>query len=489
MKKKTLKKICSAVLAGTMVLSLTACGGESSDDAGKTSVSPSAEDGTSVSQEADADIEENADGKTASALPEAKDLGGRTIKIGLWWDEFYDSEYQSLEDITAAGGSYDNAETAQMKLDAVRQVEERWNCRIDYVNLGWQGTIDSIGTSVTNGTPDCDIYLTDLQFGIAPVINGYAQKISDIASEDSDIRNDQIVFTRFPVLGNDDYLFYGSSSIPGGAIYLAYNASMLDELGLEAPESLAEKGEWTWDKFADYCSQLTRDIDGDGNMDVYGYGSTSNRTISGFLASNNAQVAASSTEGLSDAKTMETFNYIDRLYNVDGTARPYTDDWSDQENALFQNKAAFAFVNHYQLRDRDVDYDIRICPAPTGPSGDGSMTPIQMNNCYFIPVGVEDAASVYQVFEELNNWFDYDTSYRDDATSFESAFVDEEQLELAYAEGAKSNEDMWSNVINCPVNDVFWAIVVNKEMSVSQAIESYKQQMQDALDSMTANIG
>ena len=51
-------------------------------------------------------------------------------------------------------------------------------------------------------------------------------------------------------------------------MYMTYNAAMIDSLGLEAPESLAEKGEWTWDKFAEYAKACTQDTDGDGNMDV-----------------------------------------------------------------------------------------------------------------------------------------------------------------------------------------------------------------------------
>ena len=100
-----------------------------------------------------------------------------------------------------------------MKLDAVRAVEEKWNCKIEWVNLGWDGIIDSINTSVTAGTPDCDIYLTDLQFGISPVANGYVQKISDYAPADSDILTDGTVFTRQNLLGNDDYLFHESTKM------------------------------------------------------------------------------------------------------------------------------------------------------------------------------------------------------------------------------------------------------------------------------------
>ena len=491
MKKKKLgNKLAAVVLSCAMAMSLTACGGSSkSPDAGTDA--PAADSSTA---ETDAKQTESTAGEAsseaaeASYLPEAKDLGGRTIKIGVWWDIFYESGYDTLDDITAAGGTFDNAETAQMQLDAVHQVEERWNCKIDYVNLGWDGIMDSIATSVTAGTPDCDIYFADLQFGISPVMNGYAQKLSEIAPADADVLNDETIFTRFNLLGSDDYLFTNTSEIPSGALYMAYNAEMLDSLNLEAPEKLAERGEWTWDKFEEYIDALTQDTDGDGNIDVYGYSSIFTNTIQGFCASNNAQIAASTTEGLSDPKTVEVFNLIDRMYNVNGTARPLNqDDWDDNWNGLFSGKYAFSFVQPYMLiAQLDThDFDVRICPAPIGPSGDGSMTAPQVTNYYFIPVGVEDPTSVYMVWEELNNWFKGDTSYRDNPDWFMSAFVDEDQLELAYKEGYKANSDIWNSIPGMDIGAVFYSIAVNKDASVSQAIESNKQLVQDALDALT----
>ena len=489
--RKLANKLAAVMMSAVLAMSMTACGDSSGSDSNagsSTDAGSSSDNAASSGGNAQQDSANDTSGDSTDGLdlPEAKDMGGRTIKIGLWWDIFYESGYDTLDDITAAGGTFDNAETAQMQLDAVHRVEERWNCKIDYVNLGWDGIMDSLATSVTAGTPDCDIYFVDLQFGVSPVMNGYAQKLSEIAPAGADVLNDQTVFTKFDLLGEDDYLFTLSTTIPSGALYMAYNAEMLDSLNLEAPEDLAARGEWTWDKFEEYLDALTQDTDGDGNIDVYGYSSIFTNTIQGFCASNNATIADSMTEGLSDPKTVEVFNLIDRMYNVNGTARPLSDDWDDNWNGLFSGKYAFSFVQPYMLiAQLDThDFDVRICPAPVGPDGDGSMTGPQVVNYYFIPVGVEDATSVYQIYEELNNWYLGDTSLRDNPDWFMSAFVDEEQLELAYEEGYKSNSDIWNSIPGMDVGAVFYSIAVNKDASVSQAIESNKQLVQDALDAL-----
>ena len=162
MKKKTLAtKISAALMSAILVMSMAACGNDdgsqgSSGDSSQASDSQASDDGGAASDEASADAEgassaeggEEASGEGGEAsgdgenqaggvvvLHEPKDLGGRTIKIGLWWDEYWDSNYQTLDDVTAAGGSYPNSETMQMKLDKIRDIESRWNCKIEWVNL------------------------------------------------------------------------------------------------------------------------------------------------------------------------------------------------------------------------------------------------------------------------------------------------------------------------------------------------------------------
>lgn len=485
--------------SSVMALSMAGCGGNAAST--ETAQTPAESTDTSTNETvesaaptestepvASTEAEEVATPTNASHEEyEAVDLGGRTIKVGIWWDVFISSEYQSLEDITAAGGTYNNAETTQMQLDNLRELEQKWNCKIEFVNLGWDGIIESINTSVTAGTPECDIYLCDMSFGLAPALNGYVQKISSYAPADSDILNDQTVLRKIDVLGDDDLFFSEASGIPSGAMYMVYNQSIIDSLGLESPEELAAKGEWTWDKFAEYAKACTQDTDGDGNPDVYGYGSAWTLTVQGFAASNNASIASSQTEGLSTPETTETFEFINKLYNEDKSARPYVDDWNDDLLAWSSGKVAFSFTQPWILIQElnNHDFDMRVVQAPTGPHGDASMTPPAIVNSYMIPVGVEDPESVYKVFEEYTNWFDYDTEYRDDWEWFESGFVDEEQVELAADLGSKATSDFW-NIIDTEgaVSGVFYGVVVNADSTVAQAIESNKQILQSQLDNL-----
>ena len=57
---------------------------------------------------------------------------------------------------------------------------------------------------------------------------------------------------------------------------LAFNLQMVEDANLEDPRDLVERGEWTWEKFREYCKTLTKDTDGDGNIrDVFSTGALS----------------------------------------------------------------------------------------------------------------------------------------------------------------------------------------------------------------------
>lgn len=421
---------------------------------------------------------EETDGDPYAQYP-AIDMGGRTIRIATWWDFFYDSRHTDPMD----NPGVNNTETAQMEIDNIRRIEEKYNVTIEFSNLGWEGIIDNINTSVVSGTPDYDIYTVDLQFGLAPAMNGYAMPVSDYAPDYSDIMTDQTIMTPYETFG--ETYFFSETTLPTGGTYMLYNATMLDELGLEDPNELLANGEWTWEKFAEMTKATTRDTDGDGNIDVYGFGGVTTDTTNEFVASNGGAIAKDLTEGLSSPETVEALEFIYNMYNVDNVAKPYTDNWEEQQLAWVDGEVAFAPVQAFSLISNgpELSYDYRIVKWPQGPSGDGTQAGEPIVNYYFIPKGVENPEAVYQIFEEFRNWFAFDESYRDNYDWIETAFTNLDDLDLAMEIGYMGNGDLWKVAdVNGAVGEAAYNIFMG-EMTVSQAVESYKQILQDGLDS------
>ena len=55
-----------------------------------------------------------------------------------------------------------------------------------------------------------------------------------------------------------------AENMVGSTMPLGFNLQMIEDANLEDPRDLVERGEWTWEKFREYCKVLTKDTDGDG---------------------------------------------------------------------------------------------------------------------------------------------------------------------------------------------------------------------------------
>ncbi len=469
---RRVKKAVAVGLSAAMVFGLAACG--SSDS---TSSDSASSDSSSTAESTESSSESSSTLYNEGAT--------RTIKIGTWYDHYYDSTNTDIHD----DPSVSDEELAQQHFDIVAEVEEKYNVKIEFVNLTWSGIQESINTSILAGTPDCDIYEVDLGFGIPAALNGFAVNLEDILPSDSDIFNDQMVFSQVDI-GTDNgvYLFQSNSAemLLANTYMLAYNKQMLDDAGLEDPNELYARGEWTWDKWREYLLALTQDTDGDGVTDVYGYGSRWDFLVYNLLMSNGTGIAMGPEETLSSPEVAEVLDFIYNMYNVDHVANPWnSDDFDYNQNCYMDGRVAFwidaAWISSANA-DSDLSFDVVWCPWPIGPSGDESTNyfkNVSSGNAWMIPTGVDDPELVYNVFYDWQNWYHGDTDLRDgDLTWWEDCAITEENYAVMEYMGARGGFDLW----NALGLDWDWSALLNGEMTAAQFAESYKQNVQDALD-------
>lgn len=470
---KMYKKILALGLSVAMIAGLTACGGS-------TETSNNATSQTETDTTAADDTADSASDTSASNSGEK-----RVIKIGTWYDHFYDSTHTDIHD----DPSVSDEELAQTHFDIVKEVEEKYNVEIQFVNLTYTGIQESINTSILAGQPDCDIYEVDLSFGIGAALNGYATNLEDILPADQDIFNDQMVFSQVDIgLDEGVYLFQSNSAemVLANTYMLAYNKQMLDEAGLEDPNALYERGEWTWDKWREYLLALTQDTDGDGVTDVYGYGSRWDFLVYNLLMSNGTTIASSDTENLSSPEVTEVLDFIYNIYNVDHVANPWnSDDFDYNQNCYMDGRVAFwidaAWISSAN-EDANLEFDVVWCPWPIGPSGDESTNKfknVSSGNAWMIPAGVTDPELVYNVFYDWQNWYHSDTDLRDgDLTWWEDCAITEENYAVMEYMGQRGAFDLWNSL----GLEWDWSQLLNGEMTAAQFQETYKQNVQDALD-------
>jgi hypothetical protein len=484
---KALKRWIALGLSIMMVLAVVGCGSGASPSAGTadTADKTDTEGGTSSEPQTTG---------VASNWP-------RDVNIGTWWIQYYDSSHTAVED----DPSYSGTLAAELKLENVRKIEEETGAKFYWQNLTFEGVKESINTSILAGSPDCDIYLVDLNFGIPAALNGLALDLKTVLPEDSDIFTDQVV-ARYLDLGDGKASLIKrveKASTVEATYPLGFNKQLLDNNNLEDPRDLYARGEWTWEKFIEYCQVLTQDTDGDGQIDQYGYGGFSDDTFGQLLMSNGAHIATGTTEELSSAATGETLQMVYDMYNTYKVCYPY-DMESDDHAATMRWTYTQGNVGFFPIAawiaGEKADYDVNgdkgttlafdtiYVQWPVGPSGDAATNAgkVSAGEFYIIPAGIPDPDKVYNILYDMWNWYDGDTTLRDDpeanawwyGVTGKTEEIQNNNFDIMYDVGSRETFELWNNL---GVSYDFKSLI-GGSVTPAQFQETYKQQVQDALD-------
>ncbi|MDR1687012.1 MAG: ABC transporter substrate-binding protein [Clostridiales bacterium] len=475
------KRIISLLIVLTLAF-VVSCG-----DPGQTppaSENPPAATGDAAAETPAPSAETPAPADDTTAAAPAPSSEKRLITMGSWYEEYYTSDHQDIYADAAMSNEY----TSQLMVDNMRDIEQKFNVEFRVVNLTWEGVIESINTSIMAGAPDCDLYLVDLQFGVPAVLNGYAQNLRDFLPADHDIFTDQVVMKYLNLMGDSkDYLFTPNFNSGVTGYPLGFNLDMIQEANLEDPRDVYERGEWTWDVWRSYLQQLTKDTNGDGVTDVYGWGGYWTNMLERLLFTNNTHIAADKVEGLSSPGTIEVMEFFNTIYNVDKSATPWNpDDWESNLRPFVDGKMAFFITADWIIQDMAesgnlLNYELGVVPWPYGPRGniDSSRTSQTSGAYHIIPVGVEDPKLVYDVYHEYENWHKGDLELRDDDEWSRNQYLTERNYEMAKESVSRPGFDMWGML---GLTEFGMIPIMNGEKTPAQYAEEQKLIVQDRLD-------
>lgn len=492
---KNMKKFLALGLAAVMSLSLAACGDNADSNNGGGGGGGGANNGGGTSG------------------------GPRVINIGSWWVQPYDSD-DAIEDADDYNTNQPkegddeatldlkafNIAIAQDKFDNVSVLEEKYNITFYWQNLTYTGVQESINTSILAGSPDCDIYLVDTGMAIPAQVNNLALDLRTVLPADADILSDQKVMT-YMDLGDGKVCIIkrveGITTVE--ATYpLGFNMQMLADNGLEDPRDLWERGEWTWDKFNEYCIALTQDTDGDGQIDQYGYCGYEFETFEQLMMANGGSIASGKEQTLTSNAVGEALQQMYDMYNTLNVCYPYDYEGNPSDSMRNQyrqnNIGFFPMACWITANNKDYNYgneegieilpfDIAYVRWPVGPSGNKDTNAGKNDTAgefYIIPNGVQDPELVYNFLYDYWNWYDGDVSRRDDKRALNwwyGSTARTEELQNANFDvmadcGAHSTLDLW-NSLNISYD---LQSLLKGDVTPAQFQETYKNEVQAALD-------
>lgn len=134
--------------------------------------------------------------------------------------------------------------------------EKENNCKVNITIVPWDSYEETYTTAINSGEgPDVGYMYNEM---FPTYIDSGA--VVDMTEYITDEDREEYKYLDNGVLMDGQY---GWPIVTGVPFLLYYNEEILDELGVEPPE--------TWDDFTDICKKATKDTDGDGKIDQYGY--------------------------------------------------------------------------------------------------------------------------------------------------------------------------------------------------------------------------
>lgn len=314
------------------------------------------------------------------------DMEGYTFKIAHWWDE---------------------TPTEEDDIARHKAVEEKYNCKIEYINIPWDQIVSKFTSSVLSGEPIADIILFEMTRAI-PV---FAESELIIPVDDyfdfSDPKWPSIIKQTGRYKGKQ----YGFINYSWNLAGIYYNKEIIYNQGLPDPYELQEKGEWTWEKFAEMAQKVTKDANGDGINDQWGL------TVQGYnlyyplILSNNANVinideTGKATLTLDDPNALEALQFFSDLYNKYKVVVPVVDvaNWYEAPRNFSKGNVAFFFGQSWDGQDfrEGMDKDYGLVCVPKGPKASDYIVPVQNEaKIYVMPKHAKYPKESAMIFEEI----------------------------------------------------------------------------------------
>lgn len=419
-----------------------------------------------------------------SANDEIVNLGGKTIALCSWW---------ASEPDTSTNRGLATEEYRE-------EIEELYNFNFEEVKWNNFGDFDEEINNYCSTEGGGDEY-QNVIFAVAnnwittPMRNHLFYDLSTL---------DCIDFTedKWDVSTSDKMTLQGAvygmrvgAAEPRGGVY--FNKRLLTDAGVD-PDSLyqmqADKT-WTWEAFEKLCDKLTRDIDGDGIIDIYAMSSFNGDLMNSVCASNGAQIIDIDPEtGLfinatNTEKFMKAYDWAHNLRKLYEAPDPTEgENWAYSYDMFKNAEVPIIVSEQYKASDfnanMSADDDFGFVVFPMGPDVD-DYNGYSTDNAFVIP-GFYDADTAWDIAFAYNLYTEPTPGYEDDddwQTPYYSVFRDEKSVDetLAILRDHQT-ACIYPMVPNVNYNNNYWWNI--DDMTAAEKSEAMWDEIQALLDAV-----
>lgn len=313
----------------------------------------------------------------------AYDLKGRTVKIGTF-------------------------EPGQIPKDDVfifrtkrNDVETKYNCKIEWVDLSEGISSDDLLNKreqlyeqVFSSQRVPDIINININCNYVYMINkGYIIPIDDYVDFNIEPYNHPIQNSslwkgkHYGVVSSFD----GAFTVSG----LYYNTSIFKRMGFPDAFELQQKGQWTWDTFLEIVKAATCDINGDGTIDQWGFGTFDSKfhLLKNLSYSNGApyiqNVDGKYELALGEQRATDALEFLKDLYNTHKVVKELDYQVSDEINCAIVTSST-----------KNTIYISECVLWPKGPKADNYMPVAGPSSFFAVTSATEDAEIIANILKD-----------------------------------------------------------------------------------------
>ena len=396
---KAVRRMLAVSLAAVMAVGAAGCGKETTTTPDPTKApDTTGGDVTETADPTEAPVEEDLGVYTILTDENGNtlDFGGMHVIVRDWW--------ASGERTTT--NAYDEA-----KWEYVEWLEETYNFTIEEKAIGDWGSNQTDFQTYASEPDDGENYIFTLRAGDALLSMLDAGLMKDLNTlnvfdwtEDKFTQNNA---HKYMQVGDKIYGMRAGSPEPRGCLY--FNKRLVQEAGID-PEQLYDwqlNNEWTWAKLEECLAKVQRDIDGDGQIDVYGMAQQGSDIHKCAVVVNGGSFIGKDENGkfynnLENPATIEALNWSVDIRAKYEMPQPADSAWNWFFAEFINGNAAFMTGQAYMAGQdlKDMVDDIGCLAFPTGPSSNGYKGYYE-DNVMVIPANYSDekAAKIALIYD------------------------------------------------------------------------------------------
>ncbi len=196
------------------------------------------------------------------------------------------------------------------------------------------------------------------------IANGTIEPMSDFMGTDESYVQESEFTDDIWGPSKQDEIVYGLP-VDCNPILMYYNKTLLEDAGIESPQTYFEQGDWNWDTFAEITGKL-KEAGNHGYVQESGHGNLINWvwTNGGNFATDDAIVADT------DELTLEAFEYVDEMVQAGNFTYAGTmPDGQGIEGMFMTNSVGFVSAGRWltpMFLQTSLDFDYIPFPSNTG---------------------------------------------------------------------------------------------------------------------------